>query len=124
MAFFANKVFRRNFHVIEKDFGGGVVHHGANWADRQPMILGVAQIDQQNRESFTALLYLFNWSSACDQQHQVRMLGARNPDFLTFDYIGVANAASKGLHLRGIGARGRLAHAESLKSKLPACQRW
>ena len=51
------------------------------------------------------------------------MLGAGNPNFLTFDQVLVANAASKGFHLRGIGARGRLAHAEGLKSKLPACQR-
>ena len=39
LAFLADQVFRRHLHVGEEHFRGGVVHHGADRADLEPLAL-------------------------------------------------------------------------------------
>src|SRR5258708_3546237 len=55
-ALFPDQISRRDFHVIKEDFSGGVVHHGAYSADRQPVSHSLAQVHQQHGKSFTSLL--------------------------------------------------------------------
>src|SRR3546814_7741374 len=61
---------------------------------------------------------MFLRRGARQQQHQVRMLGARGPDLLAVhDVAVVAVLAGGGAQRKGIGAAGRLGHAERLQAQ-------
>src|SRR3546814_10636176 len=71
-----------------------------------------------------------DWSSdvcssdlAAEEDHQVRMFGAADPDFLAVDDIIVADLTRKGADARRVGARGRFGDAEGLKAEFSARDR-
>ena len=117
LALLADQVLGRHAHVVEEHFRGGVVHHGADRADGQA--LHRPHIDHEHRQSFGALLDLFARRGAREQQHQIRMLGARGPDLLAVDdVVRVAFAHRGGAKAERVGARGRLGDAERLQAQL------
>ena len=95
-----------------------MIHHRANWADGQALANGFAHVDQQNREAVAALLDLIDRRRAADEQQQIRVLRAGNPDLLAANDVRVAFADGHGFHLRRVGSGRRLADAERLKTQL------
>src|SRR5215467_4328415 len=114
LTFLADQVLRGYLHSVKENFRGGMIHHSADGTDGETVPRSLAQIDQQDGETLRALLHLLERRGACDQQHQIRMLGARYPDLLSFHDIFVTLSNGQGLDLRGIRAGGGLAYAESL----------
>ncbi len=57
---------------------------------------------------------------AREQDHQVRMLDARDPDLLAVDDVAVALPHGGGLDLRRVGAGRRLGHGHRLQAQLAA----
>ena len=110
------KILRRHPQIVHEDFGGGVIYHGANWPDREA--LGGAHVHQKNGQPAGAGRRLLARRGAREQQHQVGMLGARGPDLLAVDDIGVAVADRGGAQVERVGARGRLGHSERLQAQL------
>ena len=101
---------------VEEHFGGGVVHHGADRPDGQPVALGALHVDDEHGQSIGALRDLIRRRGARQQQHQVGMFGAAGPDLLAVDdVIVIAVALREGLQRGGIGAAGRLGDAEGLQ---------
>ncbi|MHC2539025.1 hypothetical protein ACVJMY_008594 [Bradyrhizobium diazoefficiens] len=115
------RFIRRHLHVGKEHFGGGVVHHGADRADLEAVVLGLAHVDDEHRKAVGALLDLLLRRGARQQHHQVGMLGAAGPDLLAVDDVAVvAFLARKGLQRGGVGAAGRLGDAEGLQAQFAA----
>jgi hypothetical protein len=87
LPFLADQRRGRHFQVVEKEFRRRVIHHRANRADRQPVTDRLTQVHEQNRQALAALLYLIERRRAADEQQQIGMLGARNPDLLAADDV-------------------------------------
>ena len=77
-----------------------------------------AQVDQEDRQPVSLLRDLIEGRRARDQEHQVGVLGARDPHLLPVDDVAVAVAHRHRLELRRVGAGGRLGHAERLQPEL------
>ena len=121
LAFLADQVFRRHAQIGEEHFGGRVIHHGADRADRKPVALRRLHVDDEHRQSIGALFGFFLRRRARQQDHQVGMLGAAGPDLLAVDDVAVvAVALRKGFQRRGIGAAGRLGDPERLQAQFAA----
>ena len=99
-----------------------MVHHGADRADREPVILGRLHVDDEYRQAVGALPGFLFWRSARQQDHQIGIFGAAGPDFLAIDDIAVvAFAPGEGLERGSIGAAGRLGDAERLQPQFAGC---
>ena len=86
-----------------------------------PLPTRLADVDQEHREPFGALLHLLDRRRAREQQHQVGMQRARGPDLLAADDIAVVALLHRaGLQLGGVGAGGRLGDAERLQAHFAA----
>ena len=121
LAFLADQILGGHLHVGEEHFGGGVVHHGADRADLETVVLRLAHVDDEHRQAVRALLGLLLRSRARQQDHQVGMLGAAGPDLLAVDDIAVvAVLARERLQRGGVGAAGRLGDAEGLQPQFAA----
>ena len=121
LAFLADQVFGRHLHVREEHFRGGVVHHGADRADLEAVVLGLAHVDEEHRKAIGALLGLLLRRGARQQQHQVGIFRAAGPDLLAVDDVAVvAVALGKRLQRGGVGAAGRLGDAERLQPQFAA----
>ena len=94
-----------------------MVDHVADGPQREAGPSALAQIDQENREAFGFLLHLGQRRGARQQQHQVGMLHARDPDFLAVDDVAVAPPLGEGLDLGGVGAGGGLGDGERLQAQ-------
>ena len=79
----------------------------------RPWPIGVAQVDDEDRHALGLLLHLGERRRAREQDHQVGVLDARDPDLLAVDDVAVALLHGGGLDLRRVGAGGRLGHAPS-----------
>ena len=86
-----------------------------------PLPARLADVDQEHREAFGALLHLLDRRGAREQQHQVGVQRARGPHLLAVDDVAVvALLHGAGLELGGVGAGGRLGDAEGLQPQLAA----
>ena len=97
-----------------------MIHHGADRADRQPVVPGLPHVDEEHRKARGARLRLLARRGARQQQHEIGMLGARGPDLLAVDDIVVAVADGGGAQAERIGARRRLRHTECLQAQVAA----
>ena len=87
----------------------------------EPVVLGLAHVDDEHRQAVGALLGLFLRRGARQQDHQVGIFGAAGPDLLAVDDVAVvAVALGKGLQRGGVGAAGRLGDAERLQPQFAA----
>ena len=102
--------------IVEEHLVGLVVDHGVDAPDGQALADRVLHIDQQHRQPLGAPLDLVDRRGAHQQQHQVGLVGARGPQLLAVDDVVVAVAHRARLELGGVGAGGRLGHAERLKA--------
>ena len=105
--------------VVEEDLGGGVVDHGADGLDGHALADRFAEIDEEDREPFGALLHLVLGRGARQQQHEVGVLGAAGPYLLSVDDVLVPVKDRRGGEAEGIGAAGRLGDAEGLEAQAP-----
>ena len=94
-----------------------MVDHVGDRAHRQAMADRVAQVDDEHRHALTLLLHIGQWRGARQQDHQVGMLDARDPDLLAVDNIAAVFLDRQGLDLGGVGAGGRLGHAHRLQAQ-------
>src|SRR5260370_32795635 len=76
LPFLPDEVVCGHAYVIEEDLSGCVIHHSADGADGQSVSGCMAHINQECRETFGALRYLLARRCACDDQHQIGVLGA------------------------------------------------
>ena len=118
MPFFADERVDRHLEIVEEQLGRRVIHHRPDRTDRQAVPDRLAQVDEQHRQAVGALLDLGERRRPHDEQQQIRVLGARDPDLLAADDVAVAATDRGGLQLRRVGARGRLADAERLQPQL------
>ena len=118
LAFLADQVLRRHFQIVQEDFRGGVVQHGADRADGQPLAQRLFHIDQEDRKPLGLLRHLVLRRGAGQQDHQVGMFRPAGPDLLAVHDVFVALAHRHGADRGGVGARRRLGHAESLQAQL------
>ena len=95
-----------------------MVHHGADRPDREPGVLGLAHVEDEDREPVGALAFVLR-RGAREQQHQVGIFRTRGPDLLAVDHVVVAVAARHRLDRRGVGAARRLGHPERLQAQRP-----
>ena len=121
LPFFADQVLGGNFEVIEEHFVGLVIHHVADGAHREAAPSALAQIDQEHGQSLGLPLHFGQWRGARQQQHQIGMLHARDPDFLAVDDVAVALALGGGFDFGGVGAGGRLGDGEGLQAQFAGC---
>src|SRR6267378_39458 len=124
LAFLADEVLGGDLEVLEEDFGGRVVDHGADRADRQALSQRRLHFDDEHREAVGLLLRLLARRGAREQQHQVGVLGARSPDFLAVDDVAAAFLHRGGADRRGVGAGGGLGDAEGLQPQLAFRDPW
>ena len=118
LAFLANQVFCRNFKVVKKDFIRFVVDHVHDGTDRHAALHGLFNIHHEDGHAFRFLGDLGQWCGAREQDHPVRMLNARNPDFLPVHDVTVPFSDGRGFEFGGVGACGGLSHCHGLKSPL------
>src|SRR3546814_16766673 len=76
----------------------------------------LAQVDDEDLEPLALLLHLVLRRGAREQQHEVAVLGAAGPHLLAAPDIVVALAPGHGHKTPGVGAAGRLGHAERLQA--------
>ena len=60
-----------------------------------PLLLGAAQIDEEDRQPVGLLLHLGERRRAREQQHQIGMLHARDPHLLAVDDVAVARRCAR-----------------------------
>ena len=113
LPFLADQVLGRDLEVVEEQLVGLVVDHVGDRPHRQPVADRLAQVDDEDRHAFGLLLHLGERRGARQQDHQVGVLHARDPDLLAVDDVAVALLHRGRLDLRGVGAGGRLGHAPS-----------
>ena len=113
-----DEVFGRDLQVFDEELAGVVVHHRIDGPHRDPVPDGRAQIDEENREAPGLLLDLVRGRRSHEQEHQVRVLRARDPDLLTVHDVAIPATLGEGLEPGGVGARGRLGDAEGLEPQL------
>ena len=85
----------------------------------RPFALASAHVDEKDRQPLRLLLDLVQRRRAAEQDHQVGMLGPRDPDLLAVDPVDVAVPTCGGAQRAGIGAAGRLGDAEGLQAQRP-----
>src|SRR3546814_7163034 len=112
-----------NRQIIEEQFGRRMVAHRADGADRQAVALRLAHVDEQHAHPVGGLGTILARGGAAEEDHQVRMFGAADPDLLAVDNIFVADLTRKGADARRVSARGRFGDAEGLKAEFSARDR-
>jgi hypothetical protein len=120
LAFLADEVPRRDLEVLEEQLVGLVVHHVQDGLHREPLADGLAQVDDEDRHAFGLLLHVRQRRGARQQDHQVRMLDARDPHLLPVDDVAVALLHGRGLDPGGVGAGGGLGDAHRLQAQFAA----
>src|SRR2546426_2796869 len=118
LAFLADEVFRGHFQLVDENLRGGVVDHGADRADREPLAQRGFHVDDEHRQAFGLLPHLFARRGAREEQHDVGVLGARGPDFLAVHDVAVAFLDRGRADRRGVGAGRGLGDAEGLQAQL------
>ena len=93
-----------NLEVVEEQLVGLVVDHVGDRPHREPLADGLAQVDDEDRHALGLLLHLGQRRGARQQDHQVGVLHARDPDLLAVDDVAVALLHGRGLDLGGVGA--------------------
>ena len=96
LALFADEVLGRHRQIVEEQLGRRVIEHGANRPDGQAVPDRLAQVDQQHATGRRSLLRLLARRGAAEQQHQIGMFGAADPDLLAVDDVAVALAPGEG----------------------------
>ncbi|MNE13103.1 hypothetical protein D3C80_1059300 [compost metagenome] len=122
LAFFADQAVGGNFQIVEEQLVGLMVDHVGDRSHGQAVADGFTQVDQENRHAFGFFLHLVQRRGSGQQDHQVRMLDARDPHLLAVDHVLVALAHGTGLDLGGVGAGGGLGHAHRLQAQFTAGQ--
>ncbi len=126
LAFFPDQVLGGDFEIVEEEFRRGVVQHGADGLDRQAVAFGRLHVDQQHAHAVGWLGRFIARAGAAEKHHEVRMLGAADPDLGAIDDVGIALLAcnrlapGKCLDARRVRAAGRLGDAEGLQPQLAA----
>ena len=87
----------------------------------RPVADRLAQVDDEDRHAFGLLLHLGERRGARQQDHQVRMLDARDPDLLAVDDVAVALLHRRRLDLASCRCRWS---ARSRPSTAGAARRW
>src|SRR5882762_399606 len=118
LALLADEVLGGDLEVLEEDFGGRVVDHGADRPDRQALSQRRLHFDDEHREAVGLLLRLLARRGAREQQHQVGVLGARSPDLLAVHHVAVTLLHRGGAYRRGVRAGRGLGDAEGLQPQL------
>ena len=101
-------------HIVEKDFRRVVVDHRIDGFDVHAVFFGLAHIDQKDRHPIRAPFAFFLRRRSREQQHDIGMAGAADPNLLTIDHITVAGPLSLGSELGCVGPGGGLGDAKSL----------
>ena len=122
LALLADQAAGGNLQVVEEQLVGLVIDHVGDRLHGQAVADGLAQVDEEDRHALGLALHLSQRRGACQQDHQVRVLDARDPYFLPVDDVLVALAHGSGLDLGGVGAGGRLGDAHGLQAQLAAGQ--
>ncbi len=89
----------------------------ANGAQREAALALAAQIDEEDGEAFRLARDLRQRRGAREQQHQVGVLHARDPDLLAVDDVAVAAALGERLDFGGVRAGGGLGDGERLQAQ-------
>src|SRR4029079_279299 len=82
LALFADQTFGRHLEIVEEYLRRRMIHHGANRLYCHSMTSGSSNVHDKNGQSFAAFLHLLDRGGSGNQQHQIRMLGTRDPDLL------------------------------------------
>ena len=82
-----------------------------------------AQIDQEDGETFGLARDFGKRRGAGEQQHEVGVLDAGDPDLLAIDDVAVAAALGECLDLGGVRAGGGLGDGERLQAEFAGCDR-
>ena len=107
-----------DMQVVEEQLCRGVVDHGPDRPDGEPLTDRATHIDKKHRQALTPRCHLFARCGARKQHHEIGMLRTADPDLLPVDTIAVAVAYRRSAEIGGIGARGRLGHGKSLQAQL------
>ena len=81
---------------------------------------GALQVHQEHAQALSFIGQLVVRRSACQQQQQIGVLGARGPHLLAINDEAVPTANGSCLQAGRFGARVGLGHAKSLKAQLTA----
>ncbi len=122
LALLADQAAGGNLQVVEEQLVGLVVDHVGDRLHGQAVADGLAQVDKEDRHALGLALHLGQRRGACQQDHQVGMLDARDPHLLPVDDVLVAPAHGGGLDLGGVGAGGRLGDTHGLQAQLAVRQ--
>src|SRR5262245_57703755 len=87
LALLTNQVFCRLAQIVEEDLRRGVIHHGTYRIYCDVCALRQPHVHQKHRKALGTFFCPFLRGGACEQQHQIGMLGARGPDLLTIDDV-------------------------------------
>ncbi|KFB70344.1 MAG: hypothetical protein AW09_004570 [Candidatus Accumulibacter phosphatis] len=123
LALVTDQVLCGDFEIIEEQFVGLVVDHVGDRSHRETVADGVMQVDDEDRHPFGFPFHLGERCGACQQDHQIRVLHARNPDLLTIDQITAILPFGGSPDLRRIGTGARLGHRHRLDAEFPGGNR-
>src|SRR5215218_4276291 len=120
LAFLADQAARRDAQVLEEEFVSLVVDHHTPGLHRQPVAHGLAQIDEEHGQPLGLPLRLIQRRGPGQQDHEVRVLDARDVHLSPVDDVMIA-VSHGGRPQGGRVAPGlRLGHAEGLQPQLTA----
>ena len=94
-----------------------MVHHVQDRLDRHAIADRVMKIDDEDRHAFRLPGDFLDRRGTGQQDHQIRVLHPRDPDFLAVDDVTIAFPDCGGLDLGRVGACGGLGHAHGLQAK-------
>src|SRR5690606_7458448 len=120
LALFPDQVLFGDFQVLEEELIGLVIHHIWNRTHGQALANRLSQINDEDRHAFRFLLDLGQWRGARQQNHEIGMLHARDPDLLAVHHVTPVFLYGRRLQPRSIGAGGRLGDRHRLDPEL-AC---
>ena len=109
------------FQPVEEDLVRLVIYHVAYGADFHAVADGPVKIDEEDGQPLGLLCHLLARGRAGEQDHEVGMLDAADPDLLARDDIAIAPPHRARLEFGGVGAGGRLGHGHRLQADVPAC---
>jgi hypothetical protein len=96
LALLPDKAARGDLDVIEEELVGLVVHHHPDRPYAQPVRHRLLQIDQKDREAAGPFLYFLERGGAGEQDHEVRVLYARDVDLAAVHHVAIAFAHGRG----------------------------
>ena len=116
LAFLADAVLDRDLHILQEDGVGMVVDHHVQRVDLH-VAFDIAHVHQEDGKPLGLVLQLLIRRCAGQQEHQVRLLRARDEDLLPVDDVAVSLANGARFDARGLRAGIRLGDGEGLQAE-------